>query len=86
MWPVAHLLDAGCAIALDADPTLAREWAQDLHRVASSAGLQEHVVRALVWRSRLGDPGAAESAQLAAHGIDNPALVPLLATVRGRHG
>lgn len=86
VWPVAHLLDAGCAVALAADPTLAREWAQDLHRVAAGAGLREHVVRALVWRSRLGDPGAAESARLAAHGIDNPALDALLLTVGGRRG
>lgn len=83
VWPVAHLLDAGCAVAADADPALAREWADDLHRLAADAGLREHVVRALVWRSRLGDRSAAAAARVAADGIDNPALEALLDGVGG---
>jgi len=86
VWPVAHLLDAGCAVALDADPALAREWADDLHRVAADGGLREHVVRALVWRSRLGEPGAATAARVASEGIDNVALDAVLADAGGRRG
>lgn len=86
VWPVAHLLDAGCALALESDPDLAREWADDLHRIAADAGLREHVVRSLLWRARLGDGAAAASTRSAAEGIENPALAALVSSAGGRRG
>ncbi len=87
LWPVAHLLDAGCdivaradAAALDAPPP-SEHWSRSLYRLAARTGQREHLVRAQLHRARAGDRDQAEAARLGAAAIDNPALDSLVASV-----
>jgi DNA-binding SARP family transcriptional activator len=80
LWIEAYGLDALCAIAVDHDLASAPHWAAELQRVSDSAGFRELKVRALLYRARLGEPGALSAAQAAADGFDNPVLASEIAS------
>jgi hypothetical protein len=72
LWIEAYGLDALCSIAVDHALASAPNWADELQRLASTAGFRELTVKALLYRARLGEPGALDAAQAAADGFDNP--------------
>jgi DNA-binding SARP family transcriptional activator len=77
-WLQGYILDAICTVAADVDKGAALQSADQLLTLASRMDMRELVSRAQVHRSRLGASGAAVAAQLAATGIDNPALQQLV--------
>jgi DNA-binding SARP family transcriptional activator len=78
-WVSAYVLDAMITIALDHhDQNQADRLVDVLTALAARGGMRELVVRAHLYRSRLGDPTALASARLLGAGIDNPALTRLL--------
>jgi len=78
-WIEAYALDALCGVAVAHGVEGAAAWVRELERTAARRGLRELVVRALLHRARLGDPGARVAAGSLAAQIDNPALHRLLA-------
>ena len=84
LWIEAYGLDALCSFAVDHNLASAPQWANDLQRVSDSAGFRELKVKALLYRARLGEPGALSAAQAAAEGFDNPLLASEIACVTGR--
>jgi predicted membrane-bound mannosyltransferase len=76
-WVSAHVLDAGIGAALDHHDEAAR-LVDALTSVVARGDMRELLVRAHLYRSRLGDPSALATARLLAATIDNPALAPLL--------
>jgi DNA-binding SARP family transcriptional activator len=77
-WVHAHVLDSSAALAVRTGAEDAAEIVDSLAELAARCGLRELVVRAHVHRSRLGVPGALESARVLAGEIDNPMLDALL--------
>lgn len=73
-WGRAHVLDALCTVAVAQRLPDARGWIDRLLDVAARSGMREMVVRAHGHRARLGDAGAAATAQLLASELHNPAL------------
>ncbi len=71
-----HALDALCAVAVKHRAEAAPRWIDELEAVTARRGIRELLLRAIVYRARLGALDAARS--LAAQ-IDNPALDELLA-------
>ena len=55
------------------------QWIDELEAIAARRGIRELLLRATVYRARLGEPGAIEAARALAAQIDNPALTTLLA-------
>jgi DNA-binding SARP family transcriptional activator len=77
-WVHAHVLDSAAALAVQTDSEDAVPIVERLAELAARCGLRELVVRANVHRSRLGVPGAAESARVLASEIDNAKLEALV--------
>jgi DNA-binding SARP family transcriptional activator len=78
-WVSAHVLDAGIGAALDHhDEEEAARLVDALTSLAARGDMRELLVRAHLYRGRLGDPSALATARLLAAAIDNPALAPLL--------
>jgi hypothetical protein len=77
-WVHAHVLDSSAALAVETGAEDAEQIVDRLAELAERCGLRELVVRAHVHRSRLGIPGALESAGLLAAEIDNPMLDALV--------
>jgi DNA-binding SARP family transcriptional activator len=78
-WVSAHVLDAAVGVTLDRDDVdEGARLADALASLAARGDMRELVVRAHLYRARLGDAAALASARLLAAGIDNPALTPLL--------
>jgi DNA-binding SARP family transcriptional activator len=79
LWIEAYALDALCAVAVEHRATATARWIDELEAIAARRGIRELLLRATVYRSRLGEPGALDAAYSLAAQIDNPALGELLA-------
>lgn len=79
LWVEAYGIEALCATAIEHSLPSAAAWVDELARLAAVGGFRELSVRALIHRSRLGDPGALSAARAAGEGIDNPMLQAELA-------
>ncbi|HEY9817965.1 MAG TPA: BTAD domain-containing putative transcriptional regulator, partial [Candidatus Obscuribacterales bacterium] len=73
-WIEAYGLDALCRVAIAQGQAAAPRWIADLESLAARCGMSELVVRALLHKARLGEPGAFETARDLATAIDNPLL------------
>ena len=80
LWIEAYGLDALCGAAVEHGDASAKRWVGELEAIAASRGLHDLLVRATVYRARLGEPGAFEAARSLAAQVDNPALDELLAS------
>jgi DNA-binding SARP family transcriptional activator len=78
LWIEVYGLDALCAVAVDNGARGAVGWINELERISARRGIRELLLRATVYRARLGEPGALEAARSMASQIDNPALGKLL--------
>jgi hypothetical protein len=78
LWVEAYGLDALCAVAVARGLPSAPRWIEELEALAARAGFRELAVRALLYRSRLGDAAALDAARAAADGIENPLLADAL--------
>ena len=78
LWIEAYGLDALCAVAVDHHAEAAPRWLDELEAITARRGIRELLLRATVYRARLGQPGALEAARSQAAQIDNPALDGLL--------
>ena len=78
LWIEVYGLDALCAVAVDNGAEGAVGWINELERISARRGIRELLLRATVYRARLGEPGALEAAGSMAAQIDNPALGRLL--------
>jgi DNA-binding SARP family transcriptional activator len=74
LWIEAYGLDALCAVAVEHRAAGAGQWIDELEAIASRRGIRELLLRATVYRARLGEPGALDVARSLAAQIDNPAL------------
>lgn len=63
LWIEAYGLDALCAVAVEHGLPSAPRWIEELQQVAGRAGFRPLTVRALVYRGRLGEPGALDAAR-----------------------
>jgi DNA-binding SARP family transcriptional activator len=78
LWIEAYGLDALCALAVEHRGEAAARWIDELEAMAARRGIRELLLRATVYRARLGEPGALDAARSLAAQIDNPALDELL--------
>jgi DNA-binding SARP family transcriptional activator len=78
LWIEAYGLDALCAVAVEHRGDAAVQWIDELESIAARRGIRELLLRATVYRARLGEAGALEAARSLAVQIDNPALGDLL--------
>jgi DNA-binding SARP family transcriptional activator len=74
LWIEAYGMDALCAVAVEHRAPAAARWIDELETTAARRGIAELVLRAAVYRARLGEPGALDVARSLAAGIDNPAV------------
>ena len=79
-WVEGYCLDALCDFAVRREVPEASRWAEELQAFASRHGMRELVVRAVMHRVRLAEPGAREGVPVLLAAIDNPALQPLVAS------
>lgn len=80
LWIEAYGLDALCAVAVDHRAEATAGWIDELEAIAARRGIRELLLRATVYRARLGEPGALAAARSLAAQIDNPAIGTLLAS------
>lgn len=78
LWIESYALDALCAVAVEHRAGAAAQWIDKLEAIAARRGIKELVLRATIYRARLGEPGALDAARSLAAEIDNPALVHVL--------
>jgi hypothetical protein len=78
LWIEAYALDALCAVAVEHRAAAAGRWIDELEAIASRRGIRELLLRATLYRARLGVPGALDVACSLAAQIDNPALEKLV--------
>lgn len=76
-WIEAYGLDALCAVAVTHRAGSASQWIGELEAIAARRGMRELLLRATLYRARLGEPGALDAAHSLASQIDNPAIDPL---------
>ncbi|MBD2463804.1 SARP family transcriptional regulator [Oscillatoria sp. FACHB-1407] len=81
-WIEAYGLDALCRVAIAQGQKAAPRWIADLESLAARCGMRELVVRALLHKARLGEPGAFETAHDMATAIDNPFLHSTIAQIK----
>jgi DNA-binding SARP family transcriptional activator len=86
LWIETYALDALCSIGVEHAMESAGRWIDELESTAARRGIRELVLRAAVYRARIGEPGAVSVARSLAAEIDNPALASLLETVEAAHG
>lgn len=79
LWIEAYGLDALCDVAVEHQAGAAGPWIDELEAIAARRGIRELLLRATVYRARLGEPGALDVARSLAAQIDNPALDELFA-------
>ncbi|MEO6654010.1 MAG: tetratricopeptide repeat protein [Ilumatobacteraceae bacterium] len=77
LWIETYGLDALCAVAVEQRAGAAGRWLDELEANAARRGIRELLLRATVYRSRLGESGALDVARSLAAQIDNPALEEL---------
>jgi DNA-binding SARP family transcriptional activator len=80
LWIEAYGLDALCAVAVEHRAKATAQWIDELEAIAAHRGIRELLLRASVYRARLGEPGALDAARSLAAQIDNPAIGKLLAS------
>lgn len=78
LWIEVYGLDALCSVAVEQGAEAALSWVDQLEATASRRGLREFVARAMVYRARLGEPGALAAANSLVAQIANPTLKALL--------
>ncbi len=81
LWIEAYGLDALCAVAVEHHAEATMRWIDVLEATAARRGIRELVLRASVYRARLGEPGALDVVRTLAAQIDNPGLDRLLESV-----
>ena len=74
LWIEAYGLDALCAVAVEHRMGSAARWIDELESIAARRGVRELVLRAAVYRARIGEPGALSVARSLAAQIDNPTI------------
>jgi DNA-binding SARP family transcriptional activator len=74
LWIEAYALDAFCAVALEHQAEAAPRWIDELEGITARRGIRELLLRATVYRARLGEPGALAAARSLAAEIENPAI------------
>jgi hypothetical protein len=80
LWIEAYALDALCSVGVEHGTESAARWIDELEATAARRGIRELVLKAAIYRARIGEPGAAAAARSLAAEIDNPALANLLET------
>ena len=78
LWIEAYGLDALCFVGLEHRAESVPLWIDEFANVAASRGMRELLLRATVYRARLGDPGALSAARSLASQVDNPAVSSVL--------
>ena len=78
LWIEAYGLDALCAVGVEHGLASTARWIDELEAIAARRGIRELVLRAAVYRARLGEPGALAVARSLAAQIDNPTIGKLL--------
>ena len=81
LWIEAYGLEALCAVAVDNGAEGTGRWIDELESITARRGMRELLLRATVYRARLGDSGALEAARSLAGQIDNPALGDLVGSI-----
>ena len=84
LWIEAYGLEALCAVAFDSGVEGIGRWIDELESITARRGMRELLLRATVYRARLGEPGALDAARSLAGQIDNPALGDLIASAELR--
>jgi DNA-binding SARP family transcriptional activator len=74
LWIETYALDALCAVAVAHRAPAAPRWIDELEAITARRGIRELLLRATVYRARLGEPGALDAARSLAAQIENPAL------------
>ena len=82
LWIEAYALDALCAVGVEHGAELSVRWTDQLEATAARRGIRELVLRAAVYRARIGESGAVSVARSLAAEIDNPALHGLLGSIQ----
>ena len=80
LWIETYALDALCSVAIEHHTDASARWVDQLEAITARRGVRELLLRATVYRARLGEPGAFDAARSLAAEIDNPALDDLLAS------
>ncbi|MGH8892048.1 MAG: BTAD domain-containing putative transcriptional regulator [Actinomycetes bacterium] len=81
LWIETYALDALCAVAVEHRAEATGRWVDELEAIAARRGIRELLLRAAVYRARLGEPGALDVAHSLAAQIDNPALGEVIGSV-----
>jgi len=84
LWVEAYGLDALCSLAVEHGLPSAPRWVEQLEQIAARGRFRELIARALLYRSRLGDPAALGAARAAADAVDSRALADELAAALSR--
>jgi tetratricopeptide (TPR) repeat protein len=79
LWIEAYGLDALCAAGIEYGAEAAPRWIDELEAITARRGIRELLLRATVYRARLGEPGALDAARSLAAQIENPAVDDLFA-------
>jgi DNA-binding SARP family transcriptional activator len=79
LWIDTHILEAMCDLAVAHDLPEAAGWVAELSALASRRGMRDHVVRAEIFKARLGQSASLAVAVAMADEIDNPMLQELIA-------
>ena len=69
------------AVAVEHRAEGALRWIDELEAITARRGIRELLLRATLYRARLGEPGAIEAARSLAAQIDNPALDDLFGVI-----
>ena len=78
LWLRGYIMDALCAIAVEARHPTAEGWVTDLASLASRSGMREFAVRSYLYRRDLGDASAVDAARVLALDVENPHLHDLI--------
>lgn len=78
LWIEAYGLDALCAVAVEHRMGSTGRWINELESISARRGIRDLVLRAAVYRARVGEPGALSVARSLAAQIDNPTIGKLL--------
>lgn len=78
LWIEAYALDALCGVAVEHRAAAAPRWIDHFEATAARRGMRELLLHAVLYRARLGEPGALDAARSLAAQIDNPAVPMLL--------
>jgi hypothetical protein len=78
LWIEAYGLDALCSVAIEDGASSSPLWVDELESITARRGMRELLLRATLYRARLGEPAAVHAARSLAPQIDKPALVTML--------